>query len=177
MVKRMIKFISKPNYEQQKAFLKFQIFRKNKYYFNFIVIVFGLIFFIFMLLSKNYILAIATGILLLINIFMIVYTIYKIYRINLFEKDFSNVSVLLVEIDYDTINVTVQDTNENIKIPFNQLVSICDIKDYVFFYLSPEQAICLNKADLIEGNLDEFFQNMDFVTKQKKYRKYYHHKQ
>src|SRR5690606_12271365 len=102
---------------------------------------------------------------------------YKIYRINLFEKDFSNVSVLLVEIDYDTINVTVKDTNENIKIPFNQLVSICDIKDYVFFYLSPEQAICLNKADLIEGNLDEFFQNMDFVTKQKKYRKYYHHKQ
>lgn len=169
----MLKFITKTNYEQQKAFLKFQLFRKNKFYLNFLTIILGLIFLVVTLLMDEYVVSIAIGILILINIIMYGYIVRKIYRINLYEKDFSQVNQLLIEVDYQTMDITNQDTNEKVSIPLDSLESICELKNYIFFYITKQQAICLDKEHLVEGDFDQFIDNLDPDVKKSKYRKYF----
>lgn len=170
----MLIFNSKANYEQQKAYLDFQIFRRKKMYLNYLITFLGLlIILVIMVIQKKYPIIIATSILMVVNTIMFVILLRRMYRVNLHQKDFSKIDELLITIDQENIHVKNKVTNEQVALPTNDLVAICDLKEYLFLYLSDNQAICLDKKDVIEGSIDEFIHHLDSDFKKRKYRKYY----
>lgn len=170
----MLVFNSKANYEQQKAYLDFQIFRRKKMYLNNLITFLGLlIILVVMIIRNNYPIIIATSLLMMVNTIMFVVLMRRMYRVNLHQKDFSKIDELLIAIDEENILVKNKVTNEQIELSVNDLVAICDLKEYLFLYLSDTQAICLDKKDVIEGTIDEFVNNLNSEFKKTKYRKYY----
>lgn len=170
----MLIFNSKANYDQQKAYLNFQIFRRKKMYMNNLITFLGLaVILVIMLIRENYTILIAAGILMIINILMFILMIRRLYRINLYQKDFSKIDELLVKIDSEKIFVENKRTNDNVEIPIDNLLSLCDLKNYLFLYLTDTQAICLDKKDITEGSLEEFLNNLPEGFKNKRYRRYY----
>src|SRR5690554_8031515 len=96
------------------------------------------------LVTKNYYLVGAAGILMLVNVFVFLKMIQKVYRINLHQKDFSKIDVLEVQIDFENMHVLNQRTKETVDMPLDKLLEICELKDYVFFYINDAQAFVLD---------------------------------
>lgn len=170
----MVIFHSRATYALQKAYLTFQIFRRKKMYVSNLLVEFALVAIIVVnLITKNYYLVAAAGILVLVNALVFFLMIRKIFRINLYQKDFSKVDLLEVSINYQKMSAKNTKTNEVVDVPLEKLLEICELEYYVFFYINDSQAIVLDKMDVSEGNLDTFLQNLAQERPEVKIRTFY----
>lgn len=170
----MVTFYSKATFALQKAYLNFQIFRRKKMFISNLVLEILLIAIIVInIVTKNYYLVGAAGILVLVNVFVFLKMIQKIYRVNLHQKDFSKIDILEVQIDYDIMHVINKRTEEAIDMPLDKLLEICELESYVFFYINDAQAFVLDKMDVIEGSIEDFLENLKEKRPELRIKKYY----
>lgn len=170
----MVTFYSKATFELQKAYLNFQIFRRKKMFIsNLVLEILLLVIIVINIITRNYYLVGAAGILVLVNVFVFLKMIQKVYRINLHQKDFSKIDVLEVQIDFENMHVTNQRTTETIDMPLDKLLEICELRDYVFFYINDAQAFVLDKMDVIEGSIEEFLIKLKENRPELRIKKYY----
>ena len=124
----MVIFHSRATYALQKAYLTFQIFRRKKMYVSNLLVEFALVAIIVVnLITKNYYLVAAAGILVLVNALVFFLMIRKIFRINLYQKDFSKVDLLEVSINYQKMSAKNTKTNEVVDVPLEKLLEICEL--------------------------------------------------
>lgn len=157
----MLKFNYQSNYELQKKYLEFHLFKNKKMHYKQILVVILIIsFFIFALIRKEIIVTIASLIVLIITNVMFFLALNKIYKDNLYNLSFNKESKLEITLDITKMQVKRLETSEEIDVDLEKIYRIFDWKDYMFIYLTKSQAICLAKSQLMCGDISLYLKEL-----------------
>ncbi|HHU21502.1 MAG TPA: hypothetical protein GXZ51_03545 [Acholeplasma sp.] len=152
----MTKFKYELDYETQKKYISFHLFNHKKLHVSPIILSIALVGFgILSIVLKQYLLAIVSGILIIVVLGFLFFLTRKVFKMNLKGKEFP---VQNVSIGFTKEGMTLYDDLSDNKqfVEYHKLHRIYFLKDYVYIYLTQDQGIALQKALLVEGDYDKF---------------------